>query len=336
MIVTKRKVLFMMIPLLILTGGCSVFINKDMSSNKRSINGNLIFLLSFDQSTIEIHQMAIEEKIEKGIDLVYSPDRSSFYVLDGDPPYWFHKIILGPNGNKQIFDYRDFFGSEFRDFHELTVFWGGHSDRLYLASRSGENLNGGTNLWYYDLSEEKWYEADLSFLPQERFRVVTTVDRTPFLIFEYENEYGFKEFYLVDIEQQSKTPIHIPYRAEVLDQHNGTLLFSEVMRNHEQFSEYSLSLFDVSTGSTFPLSMTVPLYGSGKPYAVLIHDSDYISYDTTFVDYRNRGYSNLVITDTKTNQSIVIPNSPGRRWNANFTCLYNDESISCIEKRGIK
>lgn len=94
-------------------------------------------------------------------------------------------------------------------------------------------------------------------------------------------------------------------------------------------------MFDVSTGSTSPLSMTVPLYSNGNPYAVLIHDSDYISYKTTFVDYRNRFYSNLVITDTKTNQSFVIPNSPGRRWNANFTCLYNDELISCIEKRDI-
>lgn len=323
-----RKILVMMSLFLLLTSGCSLLSNSNLE-NSKSVNHHksILFPLSFDEPTsIEPIEMSIADKIEKGIDMFYSPDRSLFYVFEYYPDR-FHSITLGPKKQKKIFEFEEFFGPGIRDFHELTVFWGGFSDRIYLAWRSGENLNGGMKLWFYSIEEEQWNDVDLSFLPQERIRLVTTVDHTPYLLFEYEEaDFGSKEYLLVDVDIQSKEVLHIPIGSQILDQQNGKLLLSQLEKEEDLVSGYSLSLYDVSSSSNSLIPMTIPLVGNS--YAVFVPESDYISYRT--LAGKDTEYRSIVLFDTITSQSISIPITQYHmEWNADFSCLYHYRIISC-------
>lgn len=329
-----RKRLLMMSLFLLLASGCSLLSSTNIKSPSLiNHHDSTLFPLPFDQPTsIEPSNMSMAERIEKGIDLFYSPDRSLFFVLD-NPIDRFHSITLGPKKQQKIFEYEEFFGPGIRDFDELTVFWGGFSDRIYLAWRSGENLNGGMKLWFYSIEDGNWEEVELSFLPQERIRLITSVDETPFMIFEYEElEFGPKKYLLVDVDQQHKETLQLPNRSKILDQQNGVLLLGQLEKEDEFAHQYSLTKYDISTGSTFLLPMTIPLYGG--PHAEFVPESDFISYRTLAVVGHNRVYTSVVLFDTITNQSISIPNTQNLgQWNADFSCLYGHQLISCIEKR---
>lgn len=264
----------------------------------------LSFPVKMEYTEVNVAEISIQEKKELGIDLIYSPDKSKYVLIDED------RLILGPK-DKVILD----------TVGDAAVVFGGMSDRLYLFSESD-------GLRYYEIDKGKWNEVDWSFLlddtdplPVKEIRLVVAVDDSPYLVFEL--FFGYSEFYLADIEERTMEELPFSPLGTVLDQRDGLLLIAE-----RDISEFRLNLFDIETMQSIPINLHLPLY---DPKAQFLYDSNSITYNTTLT-INDESVQNLVLFQIEPGLSIVLPvDTEGLKWNAFSTCLFNETSLVCLE-----
>lgn len=300
--------------------------NKDQSDQLVEHEATDDSIYDMDESVnnevdFDYYSTDMQQRLEKGIGIKFSPDKKQFLMTDIVSEFKSIYLFDEKKNQTEVFNFNEWFGdAAVRDMYELSYFWSGKSDSIYLyLPYSNETGSSLFELWEYKIGEKKWVAKDVSFLT-EVTKIITYIYETNLLLVEKN-----KKYYFLDLDKKKLNKMSIPDRYTVLDQYEHDLLLGEYNSNKHN---YSLAIFNIQDGSLENISEDHPKVIASPRF---ISNKNLISYLTRIEDTKNQVFYEMILfnLESKFVERFPIQSDHYISWDVNGECFFGANYFKC-------